>query len=267
MNSKINILWVESRSYLPEYYLPKHTHSFFHYIYVVGGSGEIKIDDKTYKLLTNYLYLVKPGVEHSFWASKTSKLVTKEIKFEVSDDFFCELLGNLPDTVNCTNTPVYDIFNRIHNERITKKIMYRELSHCLLSEVFFYLKRNLLNEEKENDEDSHDNSQYTDDISKIKSYIKNNIDNDITLQELSDVINLEKTYFVKKFKNATGITPMQYVRDAKLTKAKKLLLYSDMNITQISEMLSFSSIHRFSEFFLKEVGVSPQRYKKNNGEI
>lgn len=267
MNSKINILWVESRSYLPEYFLPKHFHNFFHYIYVVGGSGEIKIDDKVYKLVANHIYLVSPGVEHSFWADKATKLVTKEIKFEASDDIYNDLLSNFPASINCINTPVYDIFNRIHNERITKKSMYKELSHCLLSEIFLYLKRNLLNEAKENDDDAQDNSQYADDISKVKVYIKNNIDNDITLQELADVINLEKTYFVKKFKNTTGVTPMQYVRDAKLTKAKKLLLYSDMNITQISQMLSFSSIHRFSEFFLKETGVSPQKFKKNNGEI
>ena len=265
MNSEnINVLWVESRSYLPDYILPKHTHTFFHYLYVVGGSGSIRIKNTEYKLTPNNLYLVTPDTDHTFCASSTSRLVTLEIKFEINDKALCDEVCAFPAVINCSNTSVYEILNRLHNERITKKIYYKELSSCILYEVFIKLKRTVSNLGKRFVGGSEsEGEQALDDISKIKIYIKNNIDNDITLTELAEIANLEKTYFVKKFKKATGMTPMQYVRDMKLTRAKKFLLYSDMNITQISEAMSFSSIHRFSEFFLKETGMSPQQFRKN----
>ena len=264
----INVLWVESRSYLPDYILPKHTHTFYHYLYVVGGSGAIRIKNKEYKLMPNNLYLVSPETDHTFWASSLSKLVTLEIKFEINDENLNQVISGFPDVINCSNTSVHEILNRLHKERITKKSYYEEMSACILNEVFIKIKRNILVNEKDMGKNSeNDGEQPFDDIEKIKVYIKNNIDSNITLSELADIANLEKTYFVKKFKKATQMSPMQYVRKMRLIRAKKFLLYSDMNITQISEAMSFSSIHRFSEFILKETGMSPQQLKRSTDII
>lgn len=261
--SQVNILWVESRTYLPEDVILKHSHPFFHYIFVAGGNGEVKVGDKVHRLTSNCIYLIKPNEDHSFFTGKTEKLVTQEVKFEVYDNELLNVLLKLPSVLSVPGLPIYEVFTRIHSECITKKPFYKELSECLLKEVIFYLKRSIEKQNiSESDKDVSNSAGQYGDFDKIIIYIKNNVDNNITLQELSDLANLEKTYFVKKFKSATGSTPMHFVKQTKLHKAKKLLLYSDMNITQIAETLSFSSIHRFSEFFYKETGLSPQKFKK-----
>lgn len=58
-----------------------------------------------------------------------------------------------------------------------------------------------------------------------------------------------------------GITPMNYLRNIRINQAKKLLLHSDMNITQISAAVGFQTIHHFTSTFKKLVGVSPSEYK------
>ena len=259
----INILWVESRSYLPEDSISKHSHSFFHYIYVANGGGEIKINDTTHRLTSGCIYLIKPGEEHSFSANATEKLVTYEIKFEAHSNNLSYMLYDLPSYVNVTGSTIYEAFSRIHTEHVTKKPYFKELSSCLLTEVIFALKRSVQKEAIKDIPDIEDGiDEQLNSMKEITVYIKNNIDNNITLQELADLVKLEKTYFIKKFKSVIGTTPMQYVKKARLERAKKLLLYSDMNITQISDALNFTSIHRFSEFFINEVGISPQKFKK-----
>ncbi len=264
MNSEyVNLLWVESRSYEPEYLLPKHTHTFFHCIMVTGGEGQIKIDSNEYKMVQNTLFFVPPNTEHSFFAASDTKLVTIEFKFEIKDRELLESLCSFPVLIYTIGTPIMGTVNRLFNERLTKRPYYKEVSASIVNELFLYIKRTVAEKNNIKKEfDSEQDGQKDTDISKIISYIKNNVDNNITLKELADVVNLEKTYFVKKFKKAMGYSPMQYVRSLKLAKAQKLLLYSDMNITQISDMLSFSSIHRFSEFFFKETGLSPQQFRK-----
>ena len=262
-NKSIKILWVESRSYLPEDSISKHSHHFFHYIYVASGSGEIKINDKSFRLSSNCIYLIKPEQDHSFNAGATEKLVTLEVKFEVSDNNFFNDLCTLPPYINAAGSAIYEDFSRIYSECITKKPFYEELSSCYLTQLIYVLKRSI---EKESTSplitDTDNAVESFNDMKKITTYIKNNVDNNVTLQELADLVNLEKTYFIKKFRTVMGTTPMQYVKKARLERAKKLLLYSDMNITQISDALNFGSIHRFSEFFINEVGISPQKFKK-----
>ena len=264
----INLLWVESRSYEPEYVLPRHSHTFFHCIMVTGGEGYIKINSEEFKMSQNLFFIVPPYVDHTFGASKDTKLVTLEIKFEVNDNELLNKLSDFPNPVYTIGTPIMDTVNRLYTERLNKRPFYKEVSQSIARELFLYLERTVAEKNKIKEEIEFDGkSQKDEDIARVISYIKSNIDNDITLKELSDVVSLEKTYFVKKFKRAMDMSPMQYVRSLKLDKAKKLLLYSDMNVTQISDMLSFSSIHRFSEFFYKETSLSPQQFRKKESKI
>jgi len=264
----INILWVESRSYEPEYLLPKHTHTFFHCIMVTAGEGNIRINTTDYKMVQNSFFIVPPNTEHSFRASHDSKLITIEIKFEITDKGLNDKVSAFHSLTYTIGTPIMDTVNKLFQERLTKRPLYRELSQALINELFLHIERTVTEQNKEDkDIDLSQAEQKDGDIKKAIVYMKNNIDCDITLKELAEVVSLEKTYFVKKFKKAMGYSPMQYVRSLKLSKAKKLLLYSDMNITQISDTLSFSSIHRFSEFFFKETGLSPQQFRKKEGNI
>jgi len=127
-----------------------------------------------------------------------------------------------------------------------------------MNEVFAHLER--VEKTKAND----NKTDFNQELVKVMEYIDENLEKDITLQELANVLCLEKTYFLKKFKTAVGITPMAYIRNVRIEKAKEFLKYSDMNITQIAETVGFISVHHFSNCFSKYIGTSPSKFKNEN---
>ena len=79
----------------------------------------------------------------------------------------------------------------------------------------------------------------------------------ISLEQLSRHCNLGTSRLSELFRCALGMSPVQYINELKIKKASQLLTYSDMNISQISEYLGFSSVHYFSRFFKSHTGKRP----------
>ena len=67
----------------------------------------------------------------------------------------------------------------------------------------------------------------------------------------------------KIFRENKGQSPMEYYMELKMREAKKLIRENNYTISQISDMLGYSSIHNFSRAFKKAVGLSPTAYKKS----
>jgi AraC-like DNA-binding protein len=69
-------------------------------------------------------------------------------------------------------------------------------------------------------------------------------------------------HFIRLFKSVFGETPKQCQLDARLEKAKHLLLMTDSSITNISLDAGFSSMGTFSYVFARRVGLAPRGYRK-----
>ncbi|MEQ8705079.1 MAG: AraC family transcriptional regulator, partial [Phaeodactylibacter sp.] len=70
------------------------------------------------------------------------------------------------------------------------------------------------------------------------------------------------TYLANTFSEVKGITIQQYIIKHKIEKVKELLLYDELNITEISYRLHYSSVAHLSNQFKKVTGLSPTYYKK-----
>jgi AraC-like DNA-binding protein len=63
------------------------------------------------------------------------------------------------------------------------------------------------------------------------------------------------------------MSPHEYVAKRRVTRAQELLSEANMTITQVAETLGFETIHSFSRWFHKEMGVSPSAYQKQSGVV
>lgn len=95
------------------------------------------------------------------------------------------------------------------------------------------------------------------------AYMKNNIYNPITLNDICDNFFLRKSQLSIIFKEYTGKSPMRYYSDLKVGEAKKLLREDELSVSEISEKLNYSGIHNFSRAFKEVTGFSPTGYKKS----
>ncbi len=95
------------------------------------------------------------------------------------------------------------------------------------------------------------------------TYAEQNFSSRIGLTEVSRLINTDKFYFCKLFKELTGATFMDYVNYLRLTHAKKLLIESDNTVAEITFCCGFSSIQFFNKTFKQNVGYTPKQYRQN----
>ncbi len=101
-----------------------------------------------------------------------------------------------------------------------------------------------------------------DNYQRISNHIENHIYDKFCLNELSEIANINKFGFTKKFKALTGMTPMNYVLMRKIFSSKKLIK-SHSEITDIAYQYNFTDMAHFSKTFKRFIGISPKKYQQS----
>lgn len=84
----------------------------------------------------------------------------------------------------------------------------------------------------------------------------------IRLEELASLIGLSQSHFSHAFKASTGIAPHQWQVNARLRRAKQLLLQGDQPLTEIAVETGFSDQAHFTRVFRKNFGTTPAHWQK-----
>lgn len=79
---------------------------------------------------------------------------------------------------------------------------------------------------------------------------------------ISEKLNYDYTYLSNVFSEVKGITIQQFIIINKIERVKELLLYDELNLTEISYKLNYSSVAHLSNQFKKITGLSPSFYKQ-----
>lgn len=79
---------------------------------------------------------------------------------------------------------------------------------------------------------------------------------------ISEKLNYDYTYLSNIFSEVKGITIQQFIIINKIERAKELLLYDELNLTEIAYKLHYSSVAHLSNQFKKITGLSPSYFKK-----
>lgn len=99
-------------------------------------------------------------------------------------------------------------------------------------------------------------------VQEIVRYINENYKEKIRLSELCFLFGTNKTTLCNRFRAYTGETIVEYISKLRIKKAKKLMRKGEYNLTEISAIVGFSSVHYFSRIFKQYEGQSPTSYIK-----
>lgn len=102
----------------------------------------------------------------------------------------------------------------------------------------------------------------TKDIFTCVQYIQNHTNQIVSINDLVKLTNISRASITKKFRAETGISIGNYITQCKINDAKRLLTYSDKSLAEISNHLCYSSQAYFQTVFKKEIGVTPNEYRK-----
>lgn len=108
---------------------------------------------------------------------------------------------------------------------------------------------------------SSENSHYAI-ISSINEFIRDNIQQEITMDLISKHFAVSKTQLYSIYKEVTGRTISEYITDYRISKAKDYLINSDYSIEAIGEKVGYMTISSFSRTFKNVAEISPLQYRK-----
>ncbi|WP_099206174.1 AraC family transcriptional regulator [Scatolibacter rhodanostii] len=214
--------------------------------YVISGTGTFTADDKTYSLKPGECFVIFPYELTYYEADAESPWHYIWIGFECRipvPKVFSERILSFRQ--------LDEIFTRLDN--MMNMETGREAFLCSqIWEIFSFLDSR--NESSENRVKTY--------IEQAISCIENEYMMELSVQEIADRLNLNRSYFSTLFKLHTGISPQQYLLNFRLNKAAFLLQKHNYSVTQAALSTGYSDVFTFSKMFKKKFGVSPLTYQK-----
>lgn len=96
------------------------------------------------------------------------------------------------------------------------------------------------------------------------NYIDNNFKEEISLNDISEELHINKIYLSRIFKEETNKTVTEYIHSIRIEESKKLIGNSHLKMYEIAEKVGYINIQHFNSCFKKITGMTPMKYKRNN---
>ena len=93
------------------------------------------------------------------------------------------------------------------------------------------------------------------------AFIDDNIERNVSLQDLADEMNLSYAYMGRYFRDKMQMSFVEYVQKLKIALAKKLLLETDLNVVDIVEKTGFNTAKTFCSTFKHVTGLTPSELR------
>lgn len=242
-----------------------HVHPEFEIIQTNSGQMECTVVDTPVLLDPGDIILVNANVPHATKSTKndtSSTLVQfKNPKSDSAAEYFANV-GNVSalykvfkngDETNKEFTSCIDIMKKYYMEESTEGDCY--ITASIYSICGLLYKTNVLNTKENLDRENIKK------LLPVLNFIEENYDTPITLDQTARLLNLNKDYFCRLFKSATGVTLGEYVNYVRIHKAEEMLK-TDMSISEIAYKTGFSSLSYFNKVFKKQKRYTPSAYKK-----
>lgn len=99
-------------------------------------------------------------------------------------------------------------------------------------------------------------------IDRGRAYLDQNFAGDADIEKAARAAGLSYYHFIRQFKRYYGCTPKDYLNRKKINHSKRLLLLTDLSVTELAEKSGFSNYNTFLHSFLQHEGCSPSVFRK-----
>jgi transcriptional regulator GlxA family with amidase domain len=102
---------------------------------------------------------------------------------------------------------------------------------------------------------------HDEDIHKAQTYIENEFKSDISVDQIAGEVNMSKRNFIRRFKSATSLNPIEYIQRIKIEAAKKCLEEGELNIATVTYAVGYNDLKTFRAVFKRITGLTPIEYR------
>ena len=246
----------------------KRNHYLFHFIF--GGKGYLSSNDSAgqthlYKLEANQGFLICPGQVNTYYADEKTPWEYAWLEFDgVKALEYMEMAGLGWDR------PVYHLKKREEGALLKEELMaivdnpYRssinQIGHLYL--FFDALIRSSVNR-KTVVQSGKMRDTY---IKEAISFIEMNYGRAISVEDIADFCNINRSYLNRLFKESTGKTLQNFLMYYRMNRAAELLKVSELTVNEIGKRCGYQNQLHFSRAFKTIFGLSPMQWKKKEKE-
>ena len=253
---------ITKSKYDSDWHSTLHTHPFTELFYVVDGKGEFNIQGQRFPVKPNDFVIINPQVEHTELSSPDEPL--EYIVLGIRGLSFSNLTpvseGGHPFSFFNLRDEQKDILrylNAMVQEATSQQMSYELVCHNLLEILLIKILRH-----QHFDLEVGKQSKATKDISFIKHYLETYYHESIQLEDLASMTHLSRFYIFHSFKKEIGMSPMEYLIDIRIKESKILLRTTNYSISQVADIVGFTTPTYFSKQFRKSTGISPTDYRE-----
>ncbi len=256
-----------------------HWHYFMECIYMVEGTGLIESNGKSYVLSAGDMILFHPKDVHAIYSATNVSLKYEVMKFDVNKLY----------TENNYAPKLKVILNKASKDSLASAFFKEEaIRELKVKETFEICREELERKDYGYDIIVHDRicdllvsliriwrglgfdtnvvkaeEIVTDSFHEITEYIDLHAGEALKVEELAAMCNMSYSYFAKNFKQFYGRSCKEYIEFIRISKVENLLLFTDFDLSYISQETGFSDSSHLIKTFKKWKGVTPKQYKNN----
>lgn len=224
--------------------------------FVVSGKGIYKVNNLVYELSKGDVFVVPPGVITYYQADELDPCEYYWVAFSAPEN--SSILKEIKIITRKTLVIRPAMFNSIINKikyLIDLGISTPNLE--LICQGYVYLMfANLISNKND--------VKLNEDIAlKAKEYMDKNFETPITVEDVKNYVNYDRTYLFRKFKTKYNISPKEYLLNLRMEKASKLLK-QNIPIQNVVTSCGFSDYQTFFVLFKKRFNLTPSQYKKQH---
>ena len=273
--AEAHVLSAEART-LPQ---KQHSHYYCEMLYVTKGTASVISGGVKHILAKGSIFFIHSAAEHSITSGLGAKVISvcfDPVYFSQQGVAFSELphllkrasLSICAQELFPPGTVSESIAEHCFNDCLAESgrtdygydIAVNSCVSRLLVELIRVWEKNGFNTDAENSKKSDI------DINSVTAYIVKHCDEQLRVEELAARCGMSYSYFAKKFGELYGQTCKEFIERTRIEKAEKLLLFTDHDLSFISQELGFSDCSHLIKVFKKHKGVTPRQFRIRKGQ-
>lgn len=149
------------------------------------------------------------------------------------------------------------LFNNMIHELRTRPAHYEEMIEMNLRQLFMTVERTRMERKPQI------NTFVQAEVSYAKKYFFEHYSEEINISDYAQSRHMSVSWFIRNFKQVTGVSPMQYILNLRIENAQMLLETTNYSVNEISSIVGYENQLYFSRIFKKQKGVSPTEFRKS----
>ncbi len=275
LNSPYEAFWVDSHNENDPN--RPHWHYYMELIYVISGTLDAECEQKKATLGPGDFAIFHPKMIHTVYPTDTQPYRYGVLKFDISrlsiSNSYTPRLRTLFE--NARQTSSAEVFFRAGQiahlrpegtfatcvrELESKEYGYDMVVHSQLCALLVGLVRIWRGEGLDTTEAIPTSADATS-IDSITEYIDEHSQEPLLVEDLAARCNMSYSYFARNFKQIYGRSCKEYIEFVRICKAEELLLFTDFDLSYISQETGFSDCSHLIKIFKKWKGITPKQYK------